>query len=147
MALSADLVINTRPRGEEAYVATTGVVYYHGAYTMLDTATGKAVLATDAVNKLWLGLTCRTHPLTTCGISTIVDEVCVNTSGAILERVAVVGVTAVTNVGDLVFVTADDTLTLTPTASTKAVGVVIRWHTGTSTDVRLFTPAEYVGLI
>ena len=144
MALSADLARATRNRGEESYVATAGVTYYVGGLVGVNTATGKCVKFTDVATHKFLGLVCRPHPLTTYGISTIVDEVNVNTSGAILEHVSVATVAAITNVGTKVYATDDNTLTLVACANTKAVGVITRWYLTTYCDVRLFTPAEYL---
>ena len=53
------------------------------------------------------------------------------------------GVDNIDDVGDLVYMTADDTLTLTATTNTKAIGFVCKYY-GSSTlcDVQTFTPGE-----
>jgi hypothetical protein len=150
MALSAEVVYNTRERGIEAYPITTGEVFYHGALVGLG-ASGTAITLEDSASVDFLGICDRSHPLTTYGISTIVDEVPVNVSGPILERVTVSGTSAITDVGGAVYMNLtglDDAslLSTSATSNLKSIGRIVRWHTGNTCDVRLFTPAEYLTL-
>jgi len=61
----------------------------------------------------------------------------------ILHKVVVTGVTAVTDIRKLVYLSNDNDLTLTrPDASTPPVGYVLYWYTSTSCDVRIFSGSE-----
>lgn len=75
--------------------------------------------------------------------ATPLPEVEVATDGRILERVAVTGVTAIASTGDLVYATDENTFTLTGTSNGGAIGYIVRWHSSTSCDVKLFTPSEF----
>lgn len=70
-----------------------------------------------------------------------VDRKCDNSGGSAGDKnvrlrtrgyivVDVTGVTAVTDVGDTVYMTDDDTFTLTP-GSDKQIGTIVRWISGT----------------
>lgn len=143
MALSADTSRITR--GDNAcrlgsYPGTNANVFYKGAYAFLDNSTGLVVEAADTANFNWLGMV--REKVTADGAQGD-SEVKVMEGGFTLVKVNVTGVDNINDVGDLVYATADDTLTLTATTNTKAIGYVSRYY-GSSTlcDVKTFTPGE-----
>lgn len=148
MALTAPVRYVARPRNMESYRVKDGVTIYHGALVGVDTDDGAlknwAAGTDDGI--MFLGIAMPK------GNSILGDEdglppvECpVDTSGMILEGVAVTGVTGHTaDVGDLVYATDENTFTKTASPAGKwAVGTILRVRSGTSCDVRLFTPAEY----
>ena len=137
MALAASTQRNMRDRNTQPFVVDSGVQVYSGSYVCINKATGELVLAADTVNFEWAGVATQT----VLGDGTL--ECTVDISGKTLARVAVTGVTGLANVGDLVYVTDDDTLTLTATTNIQAVGVVVRWHSSTTCDVALFAMHEH----
>lgn len=50
-------------------------------------------------------------------------------------KIAVTGTSSIADVGRLVYLSDDDTLTLTPQTRVDPIGQVIRWHTSTTCDV------------
>jgi hypothetical protein len=73
-------------------------------------------------------------------------ECSVDISGPTLEYVSVAGASGQTNVGERVYASDESTLTLTATSYHYAIGVVVRWHTSTYCDVRLFSFMEYLAM-
>lgn len=143
MALSADTSRITR--GDNgcrlgSYPGTASNVFYKGAYAFLDNSTGLVVEAGDTANFNWLGMV--REKVTADGAQGD-SEVKVIEGGFTLVKVNVTGVNNIDDVGDLVYATADDTLTLSATSNTKAIGYVSRYY-GSSTlcDVKTFTPGE-----
>lgn len=145
MALSADLARKTRPRGITTYKVTNGVQIYAGSFVGIDSSTGYAVLWADSANYRFAGIALN-KVLGNTGLTTI-PEVEVNENGVALINVSVTGVSDITHVGDLVYASDDNTFTLTPSSNVKAVGRVTRWYSGALSDVELFTPDEYYGLL
>ena len=144
-ALTTDVVRSSRNRGLYSGVGSATSVYFAGAFVGVDTVDGLVKEWADTATFRWLGPVVKkadtnvTDPIT--------PEVNVNTSGIILERTAVTGVTAQSNVGDLVFASTDNDLSTTPSTNVKAIGKIDRFHSGTTVDVALFTPTEYEGLL
>lgn len=143
MALSSDTVRVTRGDNRcdvAPFPGTASNVFYRGAYVFLDNSTGLVVEAADTANYNWLGMV--REKVTADGAQGD-SEVKVLLGGFTLVKVNVTGVDNINDVGDLVYATADDTLTLTPTSNTKAIGYVSRYY-GSSTlcDVITFTPGE-----
>lgn len=143
MALSADKARDTRPRGRNAYVVSDTVQVYAGSLVGINQTTGYLVLWDDAANYLFKGVAERGVLGDTS--ADVPPECEVNESGMILNNVSVTGASSIANVGDEVYATDDDTLTLTPTTNTKPIGQVVRWLTSTYCDIELFTPDEYAG--
>ena len=141
MALARDEVVMTAGRENLAYVLTTAVTAYSGALLGLDMATGLAVLWSDTAGVLFLGLNLAKKIGNAAGTPPI--EVEVNCTGPVEKKATVSGVASIANVGDLVYATDDNTLTLTPTINVGPIGEVTRWYVGTTCDVKLFTPDEY----
>ena len=72
-----------------------------------------------------------------------VPEASVETGAFILNKYDVTNVTAITDVGTLVYLASDDnTLTTTQPNSSKPLGWITRWHSGTSCDVYVMSWAE-----
>lgn len=113
------------PGNSAAFKISNGVVVYAGAYICVDQSTGYAVLAADTANYLWAGI--AQNSATGDTSATEPPEVRVTTGPLVLVDVAVTGLNNVNDVGDLVYATADDTLTLTSTSNLKAVGQVRRY--------------------
>lgn len=142
MALSAASKITTSdagagPGNSRSFKVSNGVVVYAGAYICVDQSTGYAVLAADTANYLWAGIAQNT--VTGDTSASPIPEVRVTTGPLILNYVAVTGLDNVNDVGDLVYASADDTLTLSSGSNLKAVGQVTR-YSGTSGygDVEIF---------
>ncbi len=144
-ALTTDVVRSSHNRGIFSGVGQATSVFFAGGFVGLDNADGLVKEWADTATFRWLGVV--TKKADTNVTSPITPEVNVNTSGIILERITVAGVGAQSEVGELVFASNDNDLTLTPTANTKAIGRVQRFHSGTIVDVILFTPSEYEGLL
>lgn len=123
-----------------AVPGTNAVVFYAGGFVCLDTATGLAVKPADTATFHFLGIVRKT--VTADGAQGD-SEVTVITGPLALVRYNVVGVDNINDVGDLVYLTDDNVLTLSATANTKAIGYVSRYY-GSSTlcDVELFAPGE-----
>lgn len=142
MALSAETVREYGTRSQEFHVVKNGITLYSGALVGLDRSVGRVTTWADDLNYLFLGIA-KPETTSKLGVSGATVFCPVDTSGSIIRKVAVTGVTALTDLGKRVYASDDNTLTLT--ASTKAlhVGVIIRWYSSTTCDVRLLTPAEY----
>lgn len=123
--------------------AKNATTFYRHSFLMLDTSTGYINKAADTANFIWRGLCGRQ---VTGDTSATPNDVEIVTGPLILNSYAVTGASAVTNQGTLVYATDDQTLTLTPTANTKAVGEVVKWLTGTSCDVLIYAPEASRGL-
>lgn len=141
MALATDTPRETASRQVEAVILTNAVVCYAGSFMGVDMSTGRAVLWADTANYVWKGLAERGATGNTSASPPV--EVEMDVSGQVLKRIAVTGVSAQSHVGDLVYGTDDGTLTLTATSNVGPIGEIVRWHTSTTSDVRLFTPQEY----
>ena len=72
------------------------------------------------------------------GTTALDVEAAVDVSGVILEQVAVTGASAA-NVGNLVYATDENTLTTTATPGGAAVGSLVKFFTGTTANVKLFS--------
>ena len=143
MALSAKTHYNTRARSQQSYVVENAAVIYHGALVGLDIVTGRLQpWNSDSVSLKFRGVATPQDDSVT-GVAGTTVECPVDEGGMILHNVGVTGASAQANVGDLVYATDDNTLTLTATTNVGAIGEVVRYITGTSCDVRLWTPAEY----
>lgn len=75
------------------------------------------------------------------GDGTLEVEVC--TSGVELRKIAVTGASTQAHVGQEVYASTDNDLTLTPVPNSDAIGWITRFFDSTHFDVRLYTPEEY----
>lgn len=138
--LTASRSLSTSPMAGSSILtgdATNATTFYRGGFLMLSTSTGYIVKAADTANYIWRGICGREM---TGSTSATPNDVEIITGPTILNSYAVTGTTAVTNNGTLVYATDDQTLTITSTANTKAVGEIVKWLTGTSCDVLLYAP-------
>lgn len=139
MALSADLA-SQKTRGRDktvSMVVASGVTIFKGALVAMNKSTGFLVNMSDAANVHFLGVALSGG----VGNGTTV-KVSVAVEGLILEQVSVTGASAVTDVGDLVYATDSNTITLTAGTNPNQIGIVARYHSGTTCDVMLFSALE-----
>jgi len=141
MALSA--------RSDWTYLATSDIMevivsdtveVFDGALVSLDNSAGELILAgTDVADDVFIGVaivsdtsgdsvTGNTGNTVTCKV---------DVGGRTIRSVAVTGVSAETHVGDAVWASDDQTLTLSAASSGNRVGVVTKWYSGTTCDVAL----------
>lgn len=144
MALSADVIYSSATSEVQAVPALNGDILYAGALLGVD-ADGYAAPWSDAAGMTLLGICMK--QVTGDTSASPVPEANVSSSGMILRQISVTSAAGQTDVGALVFATDDNTfaLGLTPT-NVQAVGRVSRYYSGTTCDVQLFTPGEYLGL-
>lgn len=143
MALSADVIYETASPIIQAVPAVNADVCYAGALIGI-TAAGYAAPWADVAATVFAGLSMR--QVTGDTAASPVPECEINTSGTILKKVAVTAAAGQGDVGALCYATDDNTLDLGATTNVNAVGRVSRWYSGTTCDVQLFTPAEYLAL-
>jgi len=152
MALTAPNTWTYRPRGVGgdcgSFLVQNAEVIYNGALVVIDKATGTPAIEgllknlDDLSGTLdWFVGTARpsTNYVTGDGSSVWCP---VDTSGPTIVHVSVAGITAKPQIGDLVYATDENTLTMTPASNVKAVGVVERYYATTYVDCKLFTPME-----
>jgi hypothetical protein len=148
----ANLTVSTLPptsprAGRESYTLTNALQVFAGSLLCLDTTTGLVIKPTDAATCKFLGLA-LTDALGNTGVTPPV-EVRINTEGEILRNQTIATFATQAKVGSLVFnATTDNPADFTTVAATnmKAVGVAVRFVSAGVGDVKLFTPAEHLGL-
>ena len=144
MALSADQFYETSDPQTIAFQLTNSQVIFAGALIGIDTTTGLAVEWFDTANFIFAGIALRgVTGDTTASPGVDVD---VNCGGMLLKKIPVTGVTAITNVGDLVFASDDNTFDVAATSNVAEVGIITRFYSGTTCDVQLFSLAQYQGM-
>lgn len=146
MSLSADTTIDIADNfgATRRTPGLNGNVFYRGAYVMLDDTNGIIKEAADTSGFVGFGVV--TRKVTADGANGD-NEVEYLVGPMILKRVAVTGVNALTKIGDLVYVTADDTLTLSATSNTKPIGEISRYYgSSTISDVAVYAPGVSRGL-
>ncbi|MGE0431117.1 MAG: hypothetical protein AB7K09_15325 [Planctomycetota bacterium] len=126
-----------------ALLTTNGEEYYAGSAVGLKLSTGRAVcVSTSSTEHVRFVGWCEQR---VSGDGT--NTVAVRCDGAVIERATVTGASAATDVGQLVYMTDDQTFTLTrPSADAVPVGIVSRWHSGTTCDVLSLTIGESLAL-
>jgi hypothetical protein len=152
MALTAPNTWTYRPRGSsidcDSFLVQNAEVIYHGALVVIDKATGTPGIEGQLKNlddlsgtlDWFMGVARPSTNYVTGDASTVWCPV--DTSGATIVHVSVTGVAGKPDIGELVYATDENTLTLTPASNIKAVGVVDRYYGTTYVDVKLFTPME-----
>lgn len=135
--------------GYNSYPVRSGVTIYHGALVGLSTVgvtDGRLVNWSSGSGALrFIGLAIPNSP-TVVGNAAGSVECPVLEGGVILEDVSVTGAESAQNVGDPVYASDENTFTLSATSNVGAVGVVDRYKSGTSCDVRLYSRMEYNAL-
>lgn len=142
--LAANTFHKTRERGELRFPVTNGVTLWVGSLVFHSDSTGLCVSWADLAANKFVGVAKEKVVGTASN-----PEVTVNDTGLILEQITVTGISAIDDVGDLVYATNDNPNDCTLTAATnqKAIGKVVKWHnSGTKCDVQLFTAAEHAAL-
>lgn len=76
------------------------------------------------------------------GTTALDVDVAVDISGVILEQVSV-ATSSDANVGNLVYASDENTLTMEVTPGSTAIGWLTKFFSGTNANVKLFTPGEY----
>lgn len=139
--LTADrnLQIEAMPgSGTRNVEATNGVTFMRGGLLATSSATGYAVKDADTANYDALGI-CSRHVVGDTSASPV-PKVEVITGPLILRNYPVTGASAVTDQGDYVYATDDQTLTKTATANTKPRGEILKWISSTNCDVLIYAP-------
>tara|TARA_Y100000310_G_scaffold334113_1_gene413080 strand:- start:6406 stop:6849 length:444 start_codon:yes stop_codon:yes gene_type:complete len=144
MALSADVFYETTVTDVNAFPLTNAVTCYAGSLIGLDDSTGYAVLWADTANYIFAGIALKEATGDTSASPVV--NVNVNCGGMILKKVSVTGVSAITNVGDKVYATDDNTLTTSATSNVQEIGIICDWYSSTTCDVQLYSLAEYQGV-
>ena len=144
MALSADQFYETSDPQTIAFQLTNAQVIFAGALIGSDTTTGLAVEWFDTANFIFAGIALR--GVTGDTTASPVVDVDVNCGGMLLKKIPVTGVTAITNVGDLVYASDDNTFDVAATSNVAEVGIITRFYSGTTCDVQLFSLAQYQGM-
>lgn len=121
-----------------------GVVLTVGAFVAIDKTIARLDFMEDNANLVPAGiLVGQAQGDNTNLIGDVAGSVsAIARGGIVLEKVSVIGVSAVTDRLKLVYATDGQTLTLTPAVNAEAVGYIDKWISGTVCDVYLFSPAE-----
>lgn len=145
--LTANKFYTTQSRGGladyQAFEVTNGYTIYAGALVTV-LASGRAGTFADLATTKFKGIAVRKVVGDTS--ATPIQEVEVDCSGLTLENVDVTGVASIADVHKLVYMTDNQTMTLTAATNMKAIGVITRWYSGTKCNVKLFTAAEHDAL-
>lgn len=142
MALSANKNRDFRPGNGgyvKSFIVKNGVTVYQGSLVGIDRTSGHVFPWTVETGQDNIFLGVAKEKVVGDGVL-VVGVIC---TGVELVQVAVTGVTAVTDTLKPVYLTDDDTLTLSAPAAGKPVGQITKWYSSTTCDVRLRTPIEY----
>lgn len=150
--LTAVSLVDARPEsGVWSWKIRNGVTLYENMLVGIDASTGYLEPWADGSGDLFVGL------LTGGDISDINTGVIlgdtsetppprghVDTSGAILTKIAVGGSPAIANIGDLVYSPDSDpaSITLTASGNVNPIGMVYDFDSASDVIVKLFTPME-----
>lgn len=141
-------------RCPRSFQITNALQLYTGSYvrlasgrlTQYDGATGSVIVGYVEAPTRDVSITSGSTtvaPLLGNTSATPVPEAQVETGSHILNKYAVTGVTAITDVGSLVYLASDDNvLTLTQPNASKPLGWITRWYATTSCDVYVMSWAE-----
>ena len=142
--LTVDRMYLTKPRGTitetNSYIVTNALQLFAGGFTGISTSTGLAIKWADTANFQFLGIALAGATGNTSATPKV--EVIVDESGLTLQQVSVTGVTDQTSVGTKVYATDDNVLTTTATVNVGTIGIITRYYTGSTVDVRLFSAEE-----
>lgn len=142
---------SSRPR---AFQITNGTQLYTGSYVMLSSGRltpydgGNSSVIVGYVEPSGRDTSIITGSTTVAPLkgdtsATPIPEASVQTGCHVLNKYDVTGVTAITNVDALVYLASDDnTLTLTQPGTSKPLGWIVRWYSGTQCDVYVMSHAE-----
>lgn len=137
-----------RDTGQQSFRIADTITLAVGGYVAIATASGDAVAVADTVGHVPAGFVIGFDPPdekdgALKGDTSLAKppEAIVDIRETIVRNATVVGVTGQADVGEEVFATGVDTFTLTPTVNIKAVGKVVRFHSGTTVDVLFYSLA------
>lgn len=147
-ALSADLVREIKGTRTYSFKIKNGTQCYAGGFGSID-STGYLIPFAGAAGEKLVG---RILPTPEPNLSTAllgntsqtpVVEATVCMEGEILPKVSVTGVTAITDIGRVVYLNSNDNdLTLTRPARGVPFGVIRRYWSSTTVDVQRFSASE-----
>lgn len=121
------------------FLQTNSTTLYKGAFVALDTTAGTVEPHDDAAGTAFLGIYEGADSTGASGST----RVPVSTERKILVQQTVTGVSAQTDIGAPVYISDDDTMTLTrPADDAVCIGMVIRWYSSTTCDVLVFDPVD-----
>ncbi len=141
MAITASRTLTTEPAPGSSIMdmeVTNAVQVYAGGFYMMSITTGYVVVPADTAAYVWLGIAQRNALGDTSATPPVKAQF--TTGPTVLRNYPVTGVTAVTNQGDYVYCTDNSTLDVSATSNTKPVGSILKWYSGTTCDVQLFSP-------
>lgn len=150
-ALSTNTVRSLRTSIRQSFKIANGVTLYQGSYVALNssgyltTYAGTAAATSQAAVIVGYVLPSPYAPdidvsLVGNTALTPVPEATVETAEHTLQAVSVTGVTAISDVGSLVYLNSNDNdLTLTRPSGAVALGCIDRYITSTTCDVRVFS--------
>lgn len=138
---TADAVHETRPNaGRESFIVKTATTLYAGALVGL-AADGYMDNWNNVASSRFLGILLAGAVGDTTASPPVEGRV--DSSGAILRGLTLLGTPTQAKVGDLVYGADGNIATLTLTAAlSPAIGIFTRYIDATNQEVRLFTPAE-----
>jgi len=136
-----------RPSTQQSFRITNGATLSVGQYASIASASGNLETAADTAGDVPIGFVVGFDPPdeadgTVIGTAAApFPEAIVDLQETIVADLSVTGVTGQVDKGKEVYVTGPDTFTLTPTANIKAVGKIVKFHTGTIVDVLFYSMA------
>lgn len=149
MALSADAKRLLRARTRQALKVANSEVIYAGSYAALRSSShattaswGYADVLTAAAGNIPMGGFFNVGQ-TGDTSATVPPEGEIDVTPQVVKQVSVAGGTGdITDLGQLVYMSDDDTFTFTRPTLGLPLGVAVRYHTGTTYDVALFSFGE-----
>lgn len=139
--LSGSLIVKTRPRGRTAVVVKDATQLYAGALVGVADADGLLDNWNNTATTRFLGVLLESVLGNTSASPAVTGKV--DTSGVILQHVAVAGTPTQAKVGEPVFCADGNPAGLTMTATTSpAIGLLTFYRSASDCDVTLFTPEE-----
>ena len=150
MALAANANRTYRGEARQAFQAVNAIELYAGAIAAINSrghgtvaSRGRAPPMTDR-NIVHPVRRALSRPTGAPAAAPIV-EASIHTGGGIIQSVSVATSASVADHLRLVYMTDDDTFTLArPAAAAIPVGFIVRWITGTTCDVQIFSLTEFV---
>jgi len=144
--LTGALITKSRPRGRTLVVVKNATQLYAGA--LVGKAVGDGVLDNwnNVATSRFLGVLLESVLGNTSASPPVTGKV--DTSGVILQHVAVAGTPTQVKVGEPVFCADGNPAGLTMTATTSpAIGLLTFYRSASDCDVTLFTPEEQAAYI
>jgi hypothetical protein len=132
-SLTDNTIRASKGLGSKRFIVKNGSTVYAGSFVSLDLATGHLIPVDANGSQRFVGIA-QEKVVGDGSLDCLVDI-----RGVSLHMVAVTGVTAITDIGKLVYATTDNDLTITkPATNALPVGKISTYWTGTSVDVDFF---------